>query len=152
MNNDPVTSEERSFTFLLVEDNDDHAQLVQLALQRCGVGAITKRVNNGAEALAYLRREAPYEDRCQPDVVLLDLNLPQVDGIEVLRHIKEDAALRSIPTIMMTSSDAETDRMMAYNSHVNSYVLKPVDPAHFRKLLEDMSCYWGQWNRSAPIT
>lgn len=150
MNYQTGASEEASFTFLLVEDNDDHAQLVQLALQRCGVGATTRRVNDGAEAIAYLRGEAPYQDQRRPDLVLLDLNLPKVDGIEVLRHIKDDAALRSIPTIMMTSSDAETDRLLAYNSHVNSYVLKPLDPVQFRKLLEDLSCYWGRWNCSIP--
>ena len=144
--------ESSTLSVLLVEDNDDHAQLVQHALRRARVGAVTRRVSDGAEALAFLRGEAPYVGRTRPDIVLLDLNLPKIDGLEVLRQIKADAALRSIPVVMMTSSDAETDRATAYGNYVNSYVLKPSDMTQFRRLLDGLTEYWGTWNRPSPFS
>ena len=144
---DPCGSgEDRSF--LLVEDNDDHARLVEQMLRRGRFAKTIRRAADGAEALALLRRTDPEARR--PDLILLDLNLPKVDGLEVLRQIKSDPALRSIPVVMMTSSDAESDRALAYDSYVNSYVLKPTDLGQFRRLVEDLTCYWTDWNRPAP--
>ena len=140
-----------TLSFLLVEDNDDHAQLVEHALRRSRIGQVTRRVADGAEALAFLRGEGPFVGRTRPDMVLLDLNLPKIDGLEVLRQIKADSTLRAIPVVMMTSSDAETDRSLAYDSYVNSYVLKPAEMGQFRRLLDDLTEYWGLWNRPAPV-
>ena len=135
--------------FLLVEDDDDHAFLVERNLERERVGNVLDRVRDGAEALAYLRREAPFEDSPRPDVILLDLRLPKLDGHEVLEIIKRDPELTTIPVVVMTTSDAERDRSRAYEQNVNSYLVKPVDFEKFRQMVRDLSLYWGVWNRPA---
>lgn len=139
-------------SFLLVEDNDDHAALVRHAFRRGTCGVIADRVTDGVAALAYLRKEGDFDRVERPDIVLLDLNLPRLDGHEVLRQIKADPCLRSIPVVIMTSSDDEADRCQAYDSFVNSYVLKPADLAEFRELLDDLTEYWGGWNRPCPVS
>lgn len=135
--------------FLLVEDDDDHAHLIARNLDRDRVANELERVKDGAEALRFLRNEPPYEDKPKPDVVLLDLKLPKVDGHEVLKSIKADPKLKSIPVVMMTTSDAEHDRAIAYEHNVNSYVVKPINFEKFRQMVQDLSLYWGVWNRSA---
>lgn len=132
--------------FLLVEDDDSHALLVMRNLERARVVNNVDRVSDGAAALAYLRAEEPYQDRAAPDVVLLDLKLPKVDGLEVLERIKRDEQLRKIPVVILTTSDAETDRARAYNNHVNSYVVKPIDFEQFQKMIKDLGFYWSIWN------
>jgi CheY-like chemotaxis protein len=149
----PTPSSERSgatLSLLLVEDDDNHAHLVQHALRRGRLSSVARRVSDGAEALAFLRAEGPYTGRTRPDIVLLDLNLPKIDGLEVLRQMKADETLRTIPVVMMTTSDAESDRELAYLSYVNSYVLKPTDVGQFRRLLDGLTEYWGTWNRPSP--
>jgi CheY-like chemotaxis protein len=133
--------------FLLVEDDDDHAAFVLRTLQRNRVANRVDRVADGATALAYLRGEAPYTQRPRPDLVLLDLKLPRVDGHEVLAAIKSHPDLRTIPVVVLTTSDAETDRARAYRNHANSYLVKPINFARFRQLVHDLSLYWGIWNR-----
>lgn len=135
--------------FLLVEDDDDHAFLVERNLDRERVGNVLTRVKDGADALAYLRAEAPFEDRELPNVILLDLRLPKLDGHEVLKVIKADPELAKIPVVVMTTSDAERDRAMAYELHVNSYLVKPLDFEQFRQMVRDLSLYWGVWNQPA---
>jgi hypothetical protein len=132
--------------FLLVEDDDSHALLVMRNLERARVVNTVDRVSDGAAALAYLRAEAPYQQRVTPDVVLLDLKLPKVDGLEVLERIKNDEKLRTIPVVILTTSDAERDRAQAYNNHVNSYVVKPIDFAQFQNMIKDLGFYWAIWN------
>lgn len=132
--------------FLLVEDDPDHANLVLRALDRNRVKNTVDHVVDGAEALAYLRKEGQYAQRPRPDVVLLDLNLPKVDGHQVLTEIKEDPDLQSIPVVVLTTSDAEADRLRAYRHHANSYVVKPLDFEQFRKMVDDLKYYWGVWN------
>lgn len=136
----------RLLRFLLVEDEDVHAELVIRGLKKARVRNEVYRVTNGAEALAFLRQEAPYADEGRPDVILLDLKLPKVDGHELLEVVKEDEDLRMIPVVVMTTSAAETDRAKAYKHHANSYVVKPVDFGKFRQLVTDLSLYWGVWN------
>ncbi len=137
--------------FLLVEDDDIHAHLVERSLKKARVGNRIFRVANGAEALAFLRQEEPYADQPRPDVVLLDLKLPKVDGHEVLAAIKADLTLHTIPVVVMTTSDAESDRERAYEHNANSYVVKPVDFDKFRQLVSELSLYWGVWNEP-PVT
>jgi CheY-like chemotaxis protein len=132
--------------FLLVEDDDSHALLVMRNLERARVVNTVDRVSDGAAALAYLRAEAPYQQRVAPDVVLLDLKLPKIDGLEVLERIKNDEQLRKIPVVILTTSDAERDRAQAYNNHVNSYVVKPIDFGQFQSMIKDLGFYWAIWN------
>lgn len=138
--------------FLLVEDDDDHAAIVLRTLEQNRVVNSVKRVTDGAQALQYLNREAPFEDRLTPDIILLDLKLPKVDGHEVLRHIKENPALCRIPVVVLTTSNAEADRARAYAFHANSYLVKPVNFQRFRQMVSDLSLYWGVWNEPAPLS
>ena len=134
--------------FLLVEDDDTHAHLVMRSLNKARVANQVTRVADGVEAMEFLRQEGQYAGQQRPDVVLLDLKLPKMDGHEVLAEIKNDPELRRIPVVIMTTSDAETDRATAYEHHANSYVVKPMDFEKFRKLVDELSLYWSVWNES----
>jgi CheY-like chemotaxis protein len=136
--------------FLLVEDDDDHAELMLRTLRQHHVTNTIDRVGDGQEAIAYLRRQPPYDGKRRPDVVLLDLNMPRVGGHEVLEVIKGDAGLRAIPVVVLTTSDAESDRARAYAHFVNSYLVKPVDFQRFSQMIEELSLYWSVWNRPSP--
>ena len=135
--------------FLLVEDDDDHAEIVLRTFRQNHIGNTIERVADGVEALAYVRAQEPYTQRRRPDVILLDLNLPRIDGHEVLKSIKSDPDFRCIPVVVLTTSDAETDRAKAYEHYANSYVVKPVDFSRLRQMVNDLSLYWGLWNHSA---
>lgn len=137
--------EPRLIRFLLVEDDDSHATITMRSLRQNRVGNAIERVRDGAAALEYLRDPS----RPRPDVILLDLKLPKVDGHEVLAAIKQDPQLRLIPVVVLTTSDAELDRIEAYRHHVNSYLVKPIDFERFRQLVRDLSLYWSIWNRPA---
>ena len=132
---------------LLVEDDDGHAKITVRSLQQNRVTNVVDRVVDGVEAMAYLRQQGPFGDRPRPDVILLDLKLPRMDGHEVLAQIKRDPELKTIPVIVLTTSDAEGDRARAYDEHANSYLVKPVDFEKFRQMVNDLSFYWGVWNR-----
>lgn len=132
--------------FLLVEDDDGHAELVQMALTDNHVTDRVDRVNDGTQALAYLRREGDYSDCLQPDVVLLDLKLPKVDGHEVLAQLKADEKLRAIPVVVLTTSAAEVDKAKAYYNYANSYMTKPVDFHKFHEMIKEIGLYWSVWN------
>jgi len=136
--------------FLLVEDDDDHAAIVLRTLERNRVVNKVDRVEDGERALDYLKAKAPYQDRVLPDVILLDLKLPRVDGHEVLKFIKETPGLSQIPVVILTTSNTETDRAKAYAHHANSYLVKPVNYPRFRQMVGDLSLYWGVWNEPAP--
>lgn len=131
---------------LLVEDNPDHAQLALRSLQEHRVSHTVDHVSDGDQALAYLRRQAPYTDCPRPDVVLLDLKLPKVDGHQVLAAIKQDDSLQSIPVVIVSTSDAEGDIARAYRQHANSYLIKPLDFEKFRQMFAAVKYYWGLWN------
>ncbi len=133
-------------TFLLIEDDDIHAHLVTRSLEKAPVPSEIYRVANGADALLFLRRRGRFVNHPRPDVVLLDLKLPKVNGHEVLAAIKEDEDLRMIPVVVMTTSRDETDRAKAYRHHANSYVVKPADFEKFREIVTEVSHYWGVCN------
>ena len=141
---------DRMIRFLLVEDDQDHAHLVIRNLKRARVGNNVRHVSDGAEALAYLRRQGPYAGAERPDVVLLDLKLPKIDGLDVLAAIRAEEQLRDLPVVILTTSDAEADRERAYQHHVNSYLVKPLDFEKFRQMVTDLSLYWGIWNTLPP--
>ena len=135
------------FHFLVIEDNEDHAQLILRNLKRCNLLHTACHVQDGSEALDYLSRcgEAPGSPR--PDIILLDLNLPKVSGMELLLKIKEDRDLRAIPVVILTTSDDESDRATAYLQHANSYLVKPASFGRFRSMIQNLTKYWAKWNR-----
>lgn len=139
----------QALNFLLVEDDPDHAHLVVRSLKRHCEAHEVSHVADGEEALRYLRKEHPFQNQKRPDVILLDLKLPKVDGHQVLKAIKEDEKLARIPVVVLTTSDAEIDRVEAYKNHANSYIVKPIDYDKFQKMASDLSLYWGEWNTPA---
>ena len=116
---------------LLVEDDPGDVLMTREAFADNKVHNNLAVVSNGVDALAYLRKEGEYADATTPDLVLLDLNLPKMDGREVLAEIKADEALRRIPVVVLTTSEAEEDVMRSYQLHANAYVTKPVDFERF---------------------
>ena len=132
----------RSAEFLLVEDNPGDVRLTREALQESKVRNNLSVAGDGEEALKFLRRDSPYENAPRPDIILLDLNLPKKDGREVLSEIKSDPALRRIPVVVITSSEAEQDILQTYDLHVNCYVTKPVDLDQFIKVVRSIEDFW----------
>jgi CheY-like chemotaxis protein len=116
---------------LLVEDDPGDVLMTQEAFADYKLGNNLHVVNNGVDALAFLRNEGEYADAPMPDLVLLDLNLPRMDGREVLAAIKDDENLRRIPVVVLTTSEAEEDVLRSYSLHANAYVTKPVDFERF---------------------
>ncbi|MDD4137538.1 MAG: response regulator [Methanoregula sp.] len=134
---------------LLVEDNEDHAELVIRGMRDQQVANQIHHVSDGEQALDYLFMRGIYADPVKnprPDLVLLDLRLPRIDGLEVLRTIKTTPSLLRIPVVILTSSDAESDIAKSYDHHANSYVVKPLDFKTFTKLMKDLGFYWLGWN------
>jgi len=132
----------RGVELLLVEDNPGDVELTREALEEAKVRNRLSVVCDGVEALAFLRREGAYRDAPRPDLVLLDLNLPRMDGREVLAAIKADPALRTIPTVVLTTSDAERDILAAYQLHANAYIVKPVDLGQFLGVVRSIEGFW----------
>lgn len=139
--------EPRPVRFLLVEDDQDHAELVRLALAENRIANELDHVTDGELALRYLRNQPPFQSAPRPDILLLDLKLPRVDGHEVIREVKHDADLKRLPIVVLTTSDAESDRVNAYNEHVNSYLVKPVDFERFHEMIRTLGLYWTVWNQ-----
>lgn len=127
---------------LMVEDNEGDVVLTTQALKTAKVGNNINVVQDGVEALAFLRREAPYADAPVPDLILLDLNLPRKDGREVLEEIKADPLLRRIPVVVLTSSKAEQDIAQAYDLHANCYVTKPVGIKTLMEVVKSIENFW----------
>lgn len=127
---------------LLVEDNPGDVRLTQEALLGARVANELHVVGDGEEAIEYLRRRGRYVDAPRPDIVLLDLNLPRLDGREVLMDIKGDPDLAKIPIIILTSSSAERDIHSAYELHANCYISKPVDFTEFIEAVRSLEGFW----------
>ena len=134
---------------MLVEDNADHAELVIRTLEEHRIANRVRHFLDGQSALDYLFQRGEYAEpasNIRPHVILLDLRLPRVDGIDVLKAIKEDDHLKSIPVVVLTTSEAEKDVAKAYYNHANSYLVKPVGFEEFKKLMDDLGFYWLSWN------
>jgi CheY-like chemotaxis protein len=127
---------------LLVEDNPGDVRLTQEALKEGKLYNNMRVVNDGVEAMAFLRNEGKYADVIQPDVILLDLNLPRMSGLEVLAAIKEDENLKRIPVVVLTTSESEQDILDSYNSYANCYITKPVDLEQFIKVVQSVEDFW----------
>ena len=134
---------------MLIEDNVDHAELVIRTMQEHQIANNVRHFLDGQSALDYLFQRGEYSDQDmnpRPHVILLDLRLPRVDGLDVLKTIKEDEDLKTIPVVVLTTSEAEKDVARAYYNHANSYLVKPVGFEDFRKLMDDLGFYWLGWN------
>lgn len=134
---------------MLVEDNIDHAELVIRTLEEHRIANKVRHFLDGQSALDYLFHRGDFSDDTNnpsPHVILLDLRLPRVDGIDVLKAIKESDELKAIPVVVLTTSEAEKDVARAYYNHANSYLVKPVGFEEFKKLMEDLGFYWLSWN------
>ncbi|TBU96523.1 response regulator [Stutzerimonas kirkiae] len=137
---------------LLVEDNPRDLELTLVALERSQLAHDVIVLRDGVEALDYLLRRGEYALRAEgnPAVLLLDLKLPRIDGLEVLRQVRECAGLRSIPVVMLTSSREEVDLQCAYELGVNAYVVKPVEFKAFVAAIADLGVFWAVLNEPPP--
>jgi CheY-like chemotaxis protein len=139
---------------MLVEDNVDHAELVIRTLEEHRIANRVRHFLDGQSALDYLFQRGEFSgqtNNTRPHVILLDLRLPRVDGIDVLKAIKEDDDLKAIPVVVLTTSEAEKDVARAYYNHANSYLVKPVGFEEFKKLMDDLGFYWLSWNTHPDI-
>jgi chemotaxis family two-component system response regulator Rcp1 len=127
---------------LLIEDSPGDVRLTQEAFREANRRIVLHVASDGVEALAVLRREGPHRLAPRPDLILLDLNLPRMDGREVLARIKGDTALMTIPTVILTTSDAEGDILNSYQLHANCYLSKPVQLAAFELLVKSINDFW----------
>jgi two-component system, response regulator len=142
-----------SDVILLVEDNDDDADLTMMAFNEANIGNPIVRAKDGVEALNYLFARGSYQNRnplTAPVVVLLDLKMPRLGGLEVLKEIRSSASIRHLPVVILTSSDEDNDRLAAYDNHVNSYVRKPVDYDQFVAATRHLGLYWTVTNVPPP--
>ena len=136
-------SEGRLINILLVEDNPADVRLTQEALKEAAHARTRLHVaGDGVEAMEFLHREGSFAGAPRPDLMLLDLNLPRVDGRQVLAEVKGDPELRRIPVVVLTTSPSEDDILHAYDQHVNSYIRKPVDLDQFLHVLRAIDDYW----------
>jgi two-component system response regulator len=135
---------------LLADDNATDAELTIRALEIGGVGERVVWVQDGEAALDFVFRKGVYAQRPagNPAMMLLDLNMPKIDGLEVLAQIKADPRTRSIPVIVMSSSDQESDMMRSYAAHANSYIVKPIDFKQFTEQVALLGQYWTRINRT----
>lgn len=127
---------------LLVDDNPDDIELTMEALSETKLANRITAVEDGVEALAYLRKEGQYSNAVTPSLILLDLNMPRKDGREVLEEIKADPELRRIPVVILTTSQAEEDILRSYELHANCYISKPVDLKQFMKVVKTIDDFW----------
>ena len=139
---------------LLVEDNESHVKLILRNLKDHKIANKISVVYDGEAALDYLLQRGDYADpqkSPRPHVILLDLRLPKIDGLEVLKEIKTNDALRRIPVVVLTTSEAEKDIAFAYDFNANAYLTKPVDFEKFSQLMNDLGFFWLCWNVSPHL-
>jgi CheY-like chemotaxis protein len=127
---------------LLAEDNPGDVRLTEKALDHGNIINNLHVVENGVEAIAFLRQEGDYADKPRPDLVLLDLNMPKKDGREVMAEMKDDSSLRRIPVVVLTSSEAEEDVVRSYELNANAYLTKPVDFDGFVDIVKRIEDFW----------
>ena len=136
------------YSILLVDDDPDEAKLTRKALMKNNTPVRIHDVPDGSAAMRYLRMEGEYQEKSRPDLILLDLNMPRMDGWEVLAEIKKDELLRSIPVIVFTMSSRQEDIAQAYSLHANCYIVKP---SGWKELKRVMKCIEGFWFSIASL-
>ncbi len=127
---------------LLAEDNPADAKLVIELLKDAKINNVVHRVKDGLEALDYLHRRKQFEEAPRPDLILLDLKMPRMDGHQVLEHIKNHPDLKNIPVLILSSSSAEEDILMAYRHHANCFITKPMDIEEYCKIVDALDNFW----------
>lgn len=127
---------------LMVEDSPSDARLTVEALREAKIANHLSHVEDGVEAMRFLRREGAYARAPRPDLIMLDLNLPCKDGREVLCELKHDADLKTIPVVVLTTSQSEQDILRSYELHANCYIVKPVDFTQFMKVVKSIEYFW----------
>jgi CheY-like chemotaxis protein len=137
-----MASHHKVVDILLVEDNPGDALLVRKAFELAHTKVLMHTVDNGEEALHYLRNEAPYQKKPRPDLIILDLNMPKLDGREVLAVIKQDPRLETIPVIIMSSSEDQHDIDESYRLHVNCFIVKPTQVRDFLSVIKAIEYFW----------
>ena len=143
----------KPITILLVEDNPDHVLIIKRGLEANNVINEVKVAEDGQEALDYLYHQGKYADpqtAPRPGLILLDIKLPKVDGIEVLQRVKRDPTLKAIPVVMLTSSEQEVDIAKSYLEGANSYITKPIQFTEFVEKIRELKLYWVLVNKLPP--
>jgi CheY-like chemotaxis protein len=134
--------ESAAIEVLLVEDSPGDVRLTREAFREANGAILLHVATDGVEAMAFLKREGTHANAPRPDLILLDLNLPRMDGREVLAHIKEDDNLKTIPTVILTTSDAEADILKSYQLQANCYLTKPVQLEAFEMVVKSINDFW----------
>lgn len=132
----------KEVNILLIEDNEGDILLTLEAMKQARLCNEIEIVRDGDTALKYLNKEAEFKNAKTPDIILLDINLPKIDGLEILNHIKNDEKLKVIPVIMLTTSDSETDILKSYQNHANCYITKPVNFLNFIEVIQTIKDFW----------
>lgn len=132
----------RPAEILLVEDSDDDVELTKLGFARAKFACKLHHVPNGEECMSFLRKQGPYAGVPTPDLILLDLNMPRMDGNEVMEEIAGDEKLRHLPIVVLTSSKAEEDILRSYKLRCSSYLVKPINFEGFAKMVQSLTDYW----------
>lgn len=152
MTHEPGSLEERGrpLEILMVDDSSSDVKLAQVALREARVRNTLRTAKDGVEALAFLRQEGDFAGVPRPDLILLDLNMPRMDGRELLAILKADADLRVIPVVVLTTSDAEDDIVRSYELHANAYVTKPLGIEQFIRAVKAVEGFWLEFVRLPP--
>ena len=132
----------KSVEILLVEDSKGDIGLIEEVFEDAKIGNTLHIVEDGEEAIAFLRGEGQFSESPRPDIILLDLNLPKKDGREVLEEVKRDDEIKNIPIVVLTTSKAEEDILRSYNLQANAYIIKPVDFDQFIKVVKSIESFW----------
>lgn len=138
----PWPSNADPIDLLLVEDREADVELTRQSLEEIGAPVNVHVVRDGVQAIAFLRRESSYKNAVLPQLILLDLNLPRMDGREVLAEIKNDPRLRTVPVVILTTSAADRDVCAAYEQHANAYMIKPVEFDRLVDVVREIADYW----------
>jgi len=141
---------EERFTVMLIEDDSAHAELIMRSIRMIGIIDDIIHLEDGEMVLDYLRNTGQFKNKekfKRPHLILLDLRLPKIDGLDVLTEIKKNTDFLDIPVVILTTSNAEQDIIRAYQNHANSYLVKPIEFKLFEKLLHDLGIYWLKLNK-----